>query len=105
MEKYCYDIYIGVNDKDDKICHHTFDELKNTFKKFSNDSSLPFSAQFSQGGYIHKNGDYVNEDALHIIVVDNIEENRIIRFCNETKKMFNQESILVVRRKLDQQYY
>ena len=103
MKTSYYELNIGIKDKDNN--HHLTLEgvktdLENVFKKFS----LNFSLSLQKGGYVSENGEFVFEDSVKLVFIDQIEEERLLRFVNAVKETYNQESILYIRREIEQEY-
>lgn len=103
MKTNCYELHIGLKDKDNN--HHlTLDEVRKDLEEVFKTYSLNFSMSLQQGGYVSENGDFVFEDSVKLVFIDTIEEKRILRFIGAVKKIYNQESILYIRKEIDQEY-
>lgn len=104
MKKYCYEIFAGVKDQNDMKSHYGLEEIKERFRLFASKYGFPFSLSMIHGGYRFKSGGYVFEDCLHITIVSDLNEDRVDLFCQGVKKIFNQESVLVIRNKMEQKF-
>ena len=87
-------IYVGLNDsvtlKQEFETEKYVSILKNVCKSYK----IPFSFNFSQGGYIHENGNYTEELTLVITIID-VDKNIIDEIARDLCAFFHQESVLI----------
>ena len=87
-------IYVGLNDKDTKEQKFSSDRYINLLKQVCYNYQTPFSFVLHQGGYFHKNGDYVQENTIVISFID-IDMDIANEIAKDLCVFFNQESVLV----------
>ena len=90
-----YKLYIGLNDK------NTLEQIIDTQKAIEiicniiKEYKKGFSLVQQKGGYMMESGQYVFENSLALSIFE-INEKQLFNFCDIFKKVFNQESILIV---------
>ena len=95
-----YEIIIGLKDKD------TYEQMLPTEKfvdivsTICENNNIGFSMHIMNGGYIHQNGDYILEKSLNISLCY-INKKQVMKIAKELRKVFNQESVLVLKQKTD----
>lgn len=87
-------IYVGLNDSE--TLSQKFDDaayvsiLKNVCFQYH----VPFSFHMSQGGYIHENGAFTQENTLVLSLID-VDEYVAEEIAKDLCAFFNQESVMV----------
>lgn len=93
-----YTIYVGINDKNTHaqiIDTAVFERIiKNVCKGYS----VSFSTHLQQGGYLHENGVYTQENSAVLTLIGASRED-VNAIAADLCCFFNQESVLVEVRK------
>lgn len=95
-----YSLYIGLNDKD------TLEQMMPTKKfikiisKICKSQNIGFSIKSMNGGYIHNSGIYTFENSIELSIFG-VTEEQIMTLAKKLKKIFNQESIIVIKEKVE----
>ena len=87
-------IYIGLNDSESLQQKFDTDRYINILKGVCRNYSVPFSFSVSEGGYLHENGDYTQENTLVLSLID-IEKNITDEIARDLCAFFHQESVLI----------
>ena len=103
MKTSYYELHIGIKDKDNKD-HLTLNRVKSELEAYFKSRMVDFSLTTQLGGYVTESGDYVLEDSVKIIFIGALSEDRLLAFVEGIKKIYNQESILYIRREIEQEY-
>ena len=90
LEKFT--LYVGLNDKDTKKQEVTTEHAMQVVSNVVGDNTI----QVVHGHYTHDNGEQVNETTLKVELLFK-QENDIRLYCQDLKKLLNQESIAVNR--------
>lgn len=85
-----YNLYVGLNDKTTKKQEVTTDCAKDIVNKVCGDCSI----QEIVGYYTHENGEQVKENTLKVELLFKSED-EVRLYCQDLKKLLNQESIAV----------
>ncbi len=88
------DIYIGLNNKDSKIQEFTDEKYISILKKVCISYKVPFSFSLIEGGYIHENGEYTQENTLMLSLIGT-EKDVIEEIAQDLCVFFDQESVLI----------
>ena len=89
-------LYVGLNDKDDKIQHISTDKALAFVSEVCAKRVGGATISLCVGVYTHENGDVVQEQTIKIELV-NVDEDNILYLLKTFKHAFNQESIMVER--------
>lgn len=98
-----YDVIIGTHSmfsKDDVL---KSDEIKSTILNYLYRNEVNFSFKTISGGYSYKD-DGRSEETTYIITVFNEDEQTVLWAVNKFKMLFEQESIIVVRKNAEIAY-
>lgn len=87
-------VYIGLNDSETK--HQKFDTTRyiKLLKRVCVSYGTPFSFDIVNGGYIHDNGEYTEENTIVLTFID-VDSNVIDELAQDLCAFFHQESILI----------
>ena len=85
-----FNLYVGLNDKDTKIQEVTTEQAKDIVNNVCGDCSI----QEITGYYTHDNGEKVKENTLKVELLFKSED-EVRLYCQDLKKLLNQESIAV----------
>ncbi len=88
------DIYIGLNNKDSKIQEFADEKYISILKKVCISYKVPFSFSLIEGGYIHENGEYTQENTLMLSLIGT-EKDVIEEIAQDLCVFFDQESVLI----------
>ena len=99
MKDIKYEVYMGINRRGSSSFDIAY--VKETILKAFDKYQINFSLNTQLGGYVYQDGNYIIEDGFKMTFIGkrNKEEEQL--FFNELKKIFNQESILVIKREVD----
>lgn len=103
MKDIKYEVFIGLNQKK---TGKSFDVkfVKNLLNKEFTNYEINFSLNQQVGGYVHKDGKYVIEDGFKMTFVGERSPKDEVEFFNRVKKVFKQESILVIKRPVEAEF-
>lgn len=90
-----YNIYIGLNDKDNKkqiVC--TRRAREEVIKILNNNNINGLTMYEVMGVFKHETGEIVFEKSLKVELLE-VREDEVIKSINELKRALNQESILL----------
>jgi len=90
------DIYIGLNDLDTKQQKFSTSKYLSVLKKVCRIYGVPFSVSVIEGGYVHENGEYTEENSLVLSLID-ADPAKIKEIAEDLCTFFHQESVLVTR--------
>ena len=85
-----FNLYVGLNDKDTKIQEIDTERAKDIVNRVCGDCSI----QEITGYYTHDNGEQVKENTLKVELLFK-QESDVRLYCQDLKKLLNQESIAV----------
>ena len=85
-----FNLYVGLNDKDTKKQEVTTEQAKDIVNNVCGDCSI----QEITGYYTHDNGEKVKENTLKVELLFK-DESEVKLYCQDLKKLLNQESIAV----------
>ena len=88
LEKYT--LYVGLNDKDSKKQEVKTEDAMRMVTNIVGDNTM----QIVHGHYTHEDGTQVNETTLKIELLFT-SDNKVKVYCNDIKRLLNQESIAV----------
>lgn len=88
------EIYIGLNDQDQKVQLFETDKYISVLKNVCISYHVPFSFNLIEGGYIHENGEYTQENTLVLTLID-VDKETIEEIAKDFCVFFRQESVLI----------
>lgn len=88
------EIYIGLNDQDQKVQLFETDKYISVLKNVCISYHVPFSFNLIEGGYIHENGEYTQENTLVLTLID-VDKETIEEIAKDLCVFFRQESVLI----------
>ena len=87
-----YTLYVGLNDKDTKKQEVKTEEAMKVVSNVVGDNTM----QIVHGHYTHADGEQVDETTLKVELL--FKDDASVRlYCNDLKRLLNQESIAVSR--------
>lgn len=86
-----FTIYLGLNDKDTKKQEVTTIDAYKILMNLLDGATINESTGF----YKHNNGDLIIEKSLQIILIDFNNNLKINDICDQLKKLFNQEAVVL----------
>ena len=89
-----YSIFVGLNDKDEKIQKIQTEKIIRLVTNCCKGYSMAYSAFMQEGGYIHDSGDYVLEKSVCIVFIDP-DERLVEEVGKDLCAFLNQESVMV----------
>ena len=89
-----YTIFIGLADRDTGVQKYSTEKYLSVLKSVCSNYKVPFSFHSINGGYFHKDGRYVEENTLSLMLV-NIQEKTVLEIAKDLCAFFNQESVMV----------
>ena len=87
LNKFC--LFVGLNDKDTKYQTIPTEKAKDIVNTVCGDCSI----QEITGYYTHDNGEKVKENTLKVELLFK-EQEQVLSYCQDLKKLLNQESII-----------
>ena len=96
-------IYVGLNDSDTMKQEHDTAKYVSILKNVCRSYGVAFSFSLQQGGYIHENGDYTQENSLVITLIDT-DRALADEISKDLCAFFNQESVLVTETEIEARY-
>ena len=89
-------IYVGLNDSETKTQRHGTETYVGILKNVCRSYEVPFSFAVVQGGYLHADGSYTEENTLVLSLID-AEETKIDEIAKDLCVFFHQESVLITK--------
>ncbi len=90
-----YEIIIGLKDKNTYKQMLPTEKFIDIVKKVCKKKYIGYSMHLMEGGYIHQNGTYINEQSLNITFYY-ITKKQVLEIASILKEIFNQESVMVI---------
>ncbi|MBQ9068689.1 MAG: hypothetical protein IJ131_06445 [Eggerthellaceae bacterium] len=87
-------VYIGLNDSKTKEQKLETSSYVSILKKICSVHGVPFSFSVVDGGYLHDDGQYIEEKTIVLSFID-VPKETIDDIAKEVCVLFNQESVLV----------
>ena len=87
-------VYIGLNDSETKKQEHDTGRYVSILKRVCVEHGTPFSFDVINGGYIHDDGEYTEENTIVLTFID-IERETVEDIARDLCTLFNQESVLM----------
>ncbi len=92
-------IYVGLNDSHTLKQEHKTEQYISVLKNVCRSYSVPFSFVLEQGGYIHENGQYTQEQTLVLSLID-VRAEIIQEIAKDLCAFFNQESVMITENRV-----
>ncbi len=96
---FCYEIYIGIKDKDSYLEHITVEDFCKTLTEICAQKDIAFSLITQLGGYQHGRG-YTTETSLRIVIIG-ANEPEITELGSRMKKIVNTDTIMITRSEIE----
>ena len=87
-------IYVGLNDSETMQQKWETDMYVDVLKHVCRSYRVPFSFVLEQGGYLHENGEYTQEQTLVLSMID-VPEETIREIAKDLCVFFHQESVMI----------
>lgn len=87
-------VYIGLNDANTKKQERETESYLEILKKACADHGVPFSFDVINGGYIHDDGEFTEENTIILTFID-VDQEAIDEIARDLCRLFNQESVLI----------
>ena len=87
-------IYIGLNDAETLTQIHATEKYIGILKNVCRSYQVPFSFSTVEGGYIHEDGNYTQENTLVISLID-VDKEIIDEIAKDLCVFFHQESVMI----------
>ena len=87
-------IYVGLNDAETLKQEHETARYVSVLKNVCKSYRIPFSFSLAQGGYIHEDGRYTEEQTLVISLID-ADSAIVNEVAADLCTFFHQESVLI----------
>ena len=87
-------IYIGLNDSETGMQKYESEKYLSILKNACRSYKIAFSVQMINGGYIHEDGRYTDENTLELRLID-VPDEIITELAKDLCAFFNQESVMV----------
>lgn len=87
-------VYIGLNDMETKEQIFDTEQYISILKKIIQAYGVPFSFGVMEGGYMHDDGEYIEEKAVVLTFID-VKQETVDEIAKEACILFHQESVLV----------
>lgn len=87
-------IYVGLNDAETKEQKYGIEKYLTILKQICFSYHVAFSVSISQGGYVHEDGTYTEENSLILTLIDT-DKYLVEEIAKDLCVFFNQESVLV----------
>ncbi len=87
-------IYVGLNDAETLKQEHETDRYVSVLKNVCKCYRIPFSFSLAQGGYVHEDGRYTEEQTLVISLID-ADSAVVNEIAADLCAFFHQESVLI----------
>lgn len=98
------DIYIADGSIDLLNDKSTINIAKQRVADYLSKTNTGFSINNQIGGYLCENGVYAIENSLRISLTGVFDEEFLNNFIEHFKKVYNQESVLVCKKKVEMEY-
>lgn len=89
-------IYVGLNDRDTKEQKLETERYVNILKSVCRNYEAAFSFSVQQGGYMHEDGTYTQENSLVLSLID-ADKNLIDEIAKDLCVFFHQESVMITK--------
>lgn len=95
-----YQIFVGCSDGQTLDYVINENELNKTIEDFFKRKNIDFSMLRARGGYLNSDGTFITEQSVCINIIGN-KQLDIVKLARSLSMYMNQESILVVKNKLN----
>ena len=92
-------IYVGLNDSETLRQEYDTAKYVSILKNVCKSYRIPFSFSLAQGGYLHEDGRYTEEQTLVISLID-AEKSVINEIAKDLCVFFRQESVLITEERV-----
>ena len=89
-------IYVGLNDSETKTQRRGTETYVGILKNVCRSYEVPFSFAVVQGGYLHEDGSYTEENTLVLSLIDT-DETVINEIAKDLCVFFHQESVMITK--------
>ena len=89
-------IYVGLNDSETKEQRLDTEKYISILRNVCRSYGVAFSFVLQQGGYIHEDGTYTQENTIVLSLID-ADENIIGEIAKDLCAFFHQESVLITQ--------
>ena len=96
-------IYVGLNDAYTKEQRFETSRYVDLLKKVCIHYKTPFSVDVQNGGYIHEDGTYTEENSIVLTLLD-VPEETVDYIARDLCAFFRQESVLVTTDEVEMRY-
>lgn len=87
-------IYVGLNDATTKTQKFETGRYIELLKKICIGNGIPFSFNLVEGGYIHEDGTFTQENSIVVTLID-VDDGVVDDVARDLCVFFHQESVLV----------
>ena len=87
-------VYVGLNDSETRKQQHHTDKYINILKNVCKSYKIPFSVSLVQGGYMHEDGRYTEEQTVVISLID-VKREVVNEIAKDLCVFFHQESVMI----------
>ena len=87
-------IYVGLNDAGTKKQEYETSKYVSILRNVCKSYRVAFSLTFAEGGYMHEDGEYIEERTLVISLID-VDRTVINDIARDLCTFFHQESVLI----------
>ncbi len=98
-----YTIMIGLNDKDTYEQKFSTEKLVHILRIVCKNYRVAFSLTRNEGGYIHENGHFTQENSLALSLIGATQEN-VDEIAADLCALFHQESVIITKEKVESYY-
>ena len=105
MESIKYDIYLGFSDRDTLTQNVIPEQVINRLAEVFSEWQIGFSLVKQFGGYVFEDGTYICENSIIVTLIADPNVEDITPSIYRLKEQLNQESVLVVKKSLERDYY
>ncbi len=105
MRSYKLDIYFGSKglQGNDEVSY--FEKIRASIIDLLLESQAGFSLTDQLGGYIRHNGTFLSEDSMKLTIIGQVDMDSLRTVIENIKREFSQESVLIVKKEIDVEYY
>ena len=89
-------IYVGLNDSETKVQRLETEKYVSILKNVCRSYRVAFSFIVEQGGYLHEDGSYTEENTLVLSLIDT-DEIIINEIAKDLCVFFHQESVMITK--------
>lgn len=87
-------IYVGLNDSETLEQKHDTDKYVNVLRNVCIGYHVPFSFHMVEGGYMHEDGRYTQENTLVLELLD-VDDATTMEIAKDLCAFFHQESVMI----------